>query len=116
MVPEYSEILSSIAEALEPHEFKLMKNEESLCVFGRPDCFVVLEGERYVRGAFGLGIAHEWPTSPSRVFNLRLLMQVFDEDKKPSLQNQLNFLVANMQEIFEDFDKYEARYRLLNGD
>jgi hypothetical protein len=116
MAPEYSEILSLVISALEPLGFKLVEDRKFLCVLGQPGRFVVLEGEPYVRGAFGLGITHIWPTSPNQIFSLRLLMQIFNEMKKPSLLNQLQFLVENMRTIFEDSSKYEAQYRQLNGD
>ena len=116
MAPEYAEILSGVAAALEPLGFEFVEHKSFLCVLGKSDRFVVLEGEPRVRGAFGLGIAQSWPVAPDFIFSLRLLMQVFGENERPSLQNQLNFLISHMEDIFCNLSAYVPQYRKLNGE
>jgi hypothetical protein len=74
----------------------------------------------------GLASNSAWPgfdvadaqeiTIDEKLFSLRLLMQVFGEEDKPSLPNQLKFLTTNMQEIFGNLSAYEPQYRHLNGE
>lgn len=116
MVPEYSNIIAVIIDALEGLGFEPIQNEDFLCVLGSARGFIVLEGEPYVRGAFNLGLAKKRPISPSDVFSLRVLMKVFLDQSAPSLDNQLKFLVDNMEVLFEHPEIYEARYRYLNGE
>lgn len=114
MVPEYAEVLSAVSTVLEPIGFKAIRDEEFLFVMKWSGCFVVLEGEPYIRGAFNLGITSAWPIKPDSVFSVRLLMKVLGDNSKPSLENQLRFLVTNMSTLFGPQDAYAARYRDLN--
>jgi hypothetical protein len=114
MVPEYSTMVSSLLGALVPMGYELNQNSDFLLVLQRSGRFVVLEGEPFVRGAFNLGITSVWPPSPRHMFSVRLLMRIFGVHDKPSLENQLRFLVTNQEVLFESPEAYESQYRDLD--
>jgi len=116
MKPEYTETLRETNSVAEFLGFQSIENHDYLHVWRKEDKFVVLEGEPSVRGAFNLGIAWRWPTVPSSVLSIRILMRVFDDHSKPSLSNQLKFIETNIDALFSREDAYQSRYRAINGD
>jgi hypothetical protein len=113
--PEYSQTISEIRETLQPLGFAAIRDDDFLHVLENSGKVVVLEGELHVRGAFNLSVTRGWPQVPENMFSLRFLMRVFGDEAPPSLKNQLEFLIANMEVLFDHPESYEAQYRHLNG-
>lgn len=115
MVPEYAEIIEAISKKVEPIEFNIVTNDEYLLVYERRGHFLVLEGDPRVRGIFSLSVATSLPLTYNSIYSLRLLMQVLGDHSKPSLENQLQFLMRHMETLFDNLGTYERVYRAING-
>ena len=110
MVEEYDKLLPKIKEKLSILNYKLTDSTDFGAVFiNESNWKIVFSGERYVRPAFDLEIVKS-----NLCFSIWILMEVFKINKKPSLEEQLNFIIKYQKEIFVENPSYTEAYNKLN--
>lgn len=115
LVNEYAELLATVKDSVTKLGFTLIQDLEFSATFGNgSDWKVVFEGERFVRPAFDLLAVLDEKQGLRKNFSIRLLMKVFSDNRRPSLENQLDFLISNRADIFTNPPSYEKKYELLN--
>jgi hypothetical protein len=120
MIGPYSHLLCDVERSLASLGFTLQTNVDYRASFSnRTGWDIVFEGERYAAPAFDLLVVRNKSNEPKVEFSVRILMQVFAKSSgeallKPSLENQLEFLVKNGSWVFAEPIPYEAEYRRLN--
>lgn len=114
MISDYEEVMRAASEVLCAKGYALIENGDYVAVFSSGSGFVVLEGERYNRGAFTIGVTKLWPAAAPEIFNVRLMMRVLGDNSVPSLINQLNFICSHEDSLFRERARHEEAYRRLN--
>ena len=107
MHQDYQAIFLTTEESVRQQGFALTRDESFQAAFTSEDGWrIVLDGDRVVRPSFNLLVR----SPEGATFVVRLLMKVFQDDRKPSLDNQLDFLKRRAAEIFVDPPSYQRRY------
>lgn len=110
MVEEYKEALELVKRKFEIIGFYLIKDEDFYAEFiGDNNWKIVFEGERYIRPTYDIIIE-----KGEFNFSTRLLMNIFDNGKKRSLENRLNFIIEYKDKIFDETFPYKEKYDELN--
>ena len=110
MIGEYKDLLETVKKKLELIGFTLREDADFVAYFsGNSDWEVCFEGDKYVRPSFDISVEIY-----DSAFSIRLLMKLFKNYKKPSLDEQLNFLIDNHSKIFVFPPPYSEGYEVLN--
>ena len=110
MIDDYKALLEIVKNKLELIGFSLREDTEFVAYFsGSSDWKILFEGERYVRPAFNLSVQYY-----DSEFSIRILMKLFKNYKKPSLDEQLKFLIENHDQIFVYPPPYAKKYEIIN--
>ena len=110
MISDYEDLLEIVKIKLELIGFSLREDTDFVAYFsGDSDWEISFEGDKYVRPSFNLS-AEIYDSE----FSIRILMEVFKNYKKPSLEEQLNFLIDNHRKIFVFPPPYSDEYEVLN--
>ena len=111
MINDYRPLLEKVKKSVIPMGFKLDKDNDFEATFSNDSGWsIFFEGERYVENpAFELSIG-----ANGQSFSVRLLMEVFRVDEKPSLKNQLKFIDDKYESLFVFPPPYLAEYQKVN--
>ena len=110
MIDDYKALLEIVRNKLEFIGFSLREDTEFIAYFsGNSGWEILFEGERYVRPAFNLSVQYS-----DSEFSIRILMKLFKNYKKPSLDEQLKFLVENHDQIFVYPPPYAKKYEIID--
>ncbi len=110
MIDDYKALLEIVKNKLELIGFSLRKDTDFIaCFSGNSDWEISFEGERYVRPAFNLSVQ-----CFDSEFSIRILMKLFKNYKRPSLDEQLKFLIENHDQIFVYPPPYANEYEIIN--
>ena len=110
MIGDYEDLLEKVKIKLELIGLTLREDKDFIAYFsGDSDWEISFEGDKYVRPSFNLS-AEIYDSD----FSIRILMKLFKNYKKPSLDEQLNFLVDNHRNIFVFPPPYADEYEILN--
>lgn len=111
MIDDYEDLLEIVKKRLALIGFTLREDTDFIAYFsGNSDWKVSFEGDKHVRPSFNLSAEiHD------SEFSIRILMTLFKNHKKPSLDEQLNFLIDNHREIFVFPPPYADEYEILNA-
>ncbi len=120
MIEPYSHLLRNVERSLMSIGFGLRRDDDYRASFSNGAGWdIEFEGERYAAPAFDLLVVRNKLGQPKVEFSVRILMQVFEKSSgkalpKPSLENQLEFLVKNGSWVFAESVPYETEYHHLN--
>jgi hypothetical protein len=104
---EYAILFEVVAAARNHMGLTLVGDEAFEADFGCADGWhVLIEGDPHVRGSFNLVVG----APNGRRFVVRLLMQAFGDDSRPSLDNQIRFLQGNRNVVFDPALPYAPAY------
>jgi hypothetical protein len=110
MISDYEDLLEIVRIKLELIGFSLREDTDFVAYFsGDSDWEISFEGDKYVRPSFNLSVENR-----DSEFSIRILMKLFKNHKKPSLDEQLNFLIDNHRKIFVFPPPYADEYEILN--
>ncbi|NVJ91093.1 MAG: hypothetical protein HWE34_05525 [Methylocystaceae bacterium] len=117
MIDDYQEFLLKIKDQVSKIGMKLVKDTDYSAEFERPDGYrLVFEGERYYRPLVGISIR---PPGEIEDFSLSILMKVYQNQESitlpaPSLDNQIDFLIANIDGWIWNTEHYKKAYKAIN--
>ncbi len=111
MIEDYKDLLEIVRKKLSSIGFKLREDTDYIAYFSRNgDWEISFEGDKYVRPSFDLSAEfHDLD------FSIRILMKIFKNHTKPSLDEQLNFIIDNQDKIFVFPPPYADEYEILNN-